>query len=290
MKKYVEWNCALDLIYKLIEDKNYRMAMFILISIHTGLKVNQIRKLKWINILNEYEIKDNNILLNVNDDFYNVSNYIYKQMGEPQKTEYILLSNKKCPYSVQRLNILLKDLNRQYKLGVKDLTTHSLRKTFGRRIVEQSQNQNATLFSLSTYFGHASPRITIDYLGLDYLKEKHFFEIGVKNDGYFSYLKEKVNIRNNNLDDAGYVYIMKDLNYPDVVKIGKSKTPSIREQTLGHQIPSIQLYKVVKTKKMRELENIIHTQYKDKRKRGEWFELNENDIKQICREYDFVDF
>ena len=41
---------------------------------------------------------------------------------------------------------------------------------------------------------------------------------------------------------------------------------------------------------MRELENIIHTQYKHKRKRGEWFELSENEVKKICREYDFVDF
>ena len=83
---------------------------------------------------------------------------------------------------------------------------------------------------------------------------------------------------------------MKDENYPEIVKIGMSITPSIREKTLSHTIPSISLYKVVKTKNMRELENTIHKQYESKRIRGEWFKLSENELNSLIKQYYFEDY
>ena len=167
MKDYLEWDESIKLVYHLIEDEKYSLAMFVLIAINTGFRVEKIRKIRWINILDEHEIASNGVSICLNEDFYTVSNFIYNALGKPSITSYVILSYKKTPYSTQRINILLKEINEEYKLGVKKLTTHSFRKTFGRRIVEQSKNFYSVLCSLSKYFGHATSSITLDYLSLN---------------------------------------------------------------------------------------------------------------------------
>lgn len=289
-KSFLEWNDAIDLIYKLIDDKNYNMALFITIGIYTGFLVSKIRSLRWINILNEQEMKINKIPLYLNNDFITVTNFLYKALGEPPKTQYALLSSKKMPYCVQRLNILLKDISKMYNLNIKDFTTHSLRRTFGRKIMNETKYFNSTLSSLSQYFGHSNTNITLNYLSLDEFKAKKHIQIGIKdNDGCnFNYLNNEIIDKKTN--SSGYVYIMKDENYPELVKIGMSISPSIREKTLSHTIPTISLYKVVKTKNMRELESAIHKQYENKRTRGEWFKLSENELNNLVKQYFFEDY
>lgn len=287
-KSYLEWNDATDLVYRLTHDGNYAMAAFILIGIYTGFKVGEIRKLRWANLLYKFELLSNGIRLKLNDDFSIMLNYIYKCAGEPPKTQYILLSNKKVPYCVQRLNILLKEINDVYGLGIKDFTTHTLRRTFGRKIVEDSKNKSAALSSVCCYFNHASPSITLDYLSFDDLKIKRNSEIGINDAGIFDSFKDK-KTENVLKTKCGFVYIMKDGNYPGIVKIGKSITPVYRESTLSHTIPLIQLYKVVKTKNMSELERVLHKTYEEKRVRGEWFKLSEKELQKLVEQYGFVD-
>jgi hypothetical protein len=230
------------------------------------------------------------VTIHLNEDFYTISKYIYKVVGSPQLTEYVMLSYRKTPYSTQRINILLKELNIEFKLGVEKLTTHSLRKTFGRRIVEQSKNSYASLCSLAKYFNHASVGITLDYLSLDEYKEKFCPVIGIKNDGRFGYLKEK-NIDETKIKNkAGYVYFMIDEIYPEYTKIGNSETPVIREKTLSHSVPEISLFKIKKTNDRYKLENELHKRFKEKRIRGEWFKnITKEEINETCEIYGFVD-
>ena len=284
---YIDWDCALELIYKLIEDEKYSMALVVLIGINTGFRIDKIRKLRWVNILNEHEIKIDGILLFLNDDFYTALNHIYKCLGEPDKTSYVLLSRKKMPYSTQRINLLFKEINIEYNLGIDNFTTHSLRKTFGRRIVEQSKNPHAALSALAKYFNHASVSITLDYLSLEEFKEKCLPKLGIKNSGHFNNLNIKIPEKKS---IPGYCYLMKDDNYPNVIKIGVSMTPKKKKKTLGHQIPKISLYKVLKTKNMREIEKALHNQYETKCVRGEWYKLTDEEINNIVEQYHFTDY
>lgn len=89
-------------------------------------------------------------------------------------------------------------------------------------------------------------------------------------------------------DDYGknevvYVYVMKD-NNSGFYKIGISNNPNFREKTLLSQTPSIEtLYK--RGFENRELSKImektLHEFFNSKRVRGEWFDLNENDLLQL---------
>lgn len=98
-------------------------------------------------------------------------------------------------------------------------------------------------------------------------------------DGYYSIGENK-----------GFCYIMKDDNYPNFYKIGKSTNPKRREYTLLHDAPSISLFKVVETDQMSLLENKIHKILENNRRRGEWFELTDNEVKIIIESFGFVDY
>lgn len=80
-----------------------------------------------------------------------------------------------------------------------------------------------------------------------------------------------------------YVYLMKDLAN-GYHKIGISNTPEYREKTLQSEKPSIVLLACKKfpTRKIAEaFESALHTAYNQQRLRGEWFDLNEEDVAAI---------
>ena len=67
----------------------------------------------------------------------------------------------------QMVNRHLKTLRVKYQIRVKNFSTHSLRKTFGRRVVDMAgSDAEKALIKLSEIFNHTSPMVTRRYLGL----------------------------------------------------------------------------------------------------------------------------
>ena len=64
-------------------------------------------------------------------------------------------------------------------------------------------------------------------------------------------------------------------------KIGKSSKPKFRERTLQSQEPEVELVKIWD----KDIEDILHSKYKKYRLRGEWFDLNKNQVKYICNHF-----
>lgn len=71
-------------------------------------------------------------------------------------------------------------------------------------------------------------------------------------------------------------YLMRN-NRNGYIKIGRSVKPQFREKTLQSEEPDIELLAVTD----RDCEKQLHKKYKDKRVRGEWFDLSEDDIKYL---------
>ena len=79
----------------------------------------------------------------------------------------ILVSQKGTKFSVQRINIILKELKQKYRLKINHFSCHSLRKTFGRQVYNMnSDNSELALVKLMELFNHSSVSITKRYLGL----------------------------------------------------------------------------------------------------------------------------
>ena len=79
----------------------------------------------------------------------------------------MLVSQKGTVFTIQRINVILKEIKKKYRLKVKNFSCHSLRKTFGRQVYNMnSENSELALVKLMELFNHSSIAITKRYLGL----------------------------------------------------------------------------------------------------------------------------
>ena len=70
--------------------------------------------------------------------------------------------------------MLFKETKKKYNLKIEHFSTHSMRKTFGRKVYESSGEQaNIALMKLSELFNHSNVSITKIYLGI---REKELLE------------------------------------------------------------------------------------------------------------------
>lgn len=76
-------------------------------------------------------------------------------------------------------------------------------------------------------------------------------------------------------------YIMKNCRN-GFYKIGNSSSPEKREKTLQAEEPEIKIIKVFR----QNHESDLHQRYANQRKRGEWFDLTDVQLKYICTHYE----
>jgi DNA-binding Lrp family transcriptional regulator len=85
-------------------------------------------------------------------------------------------------------------------------------------------------------------------------------------------------VKNKNRDTKNFTYVMKD-EYTALYKIGRSNNPDFREKTLLSQCPNIKL--LFSFLSSYAIEKELHEKFKNKRQRGEWFMLDNNDLDYI---------
>ena len=91
----------------------------------------------------------------------------YKHIKPIGVNSPILVSQKGTVFTVQRINVILKEVKRKYRLHVGNFSCHSLRKTFGRQVYTMNDNNaELALVKLMELFNHSNVAITKRYLGL----------------------------------------------------------------------------------------------------------------------------
>ncbi len=170
---YLQWNEAMQLIRLLYTDANYKMSLLISLGCFWGLRISDILSLRWNQILNvdEFSIIEHKTgkqrTIRINPQLKRHIANCYKQINPIGINAPILVSQKGTVYTIQRINIILKEIKAKYKLSVKNFSCHSLRKTFGRQVYNQnSDNAELALVKLMELFNHSNVAITKRYLGL----------------------------------------------------------------------------------------------------------------------------
>lgn len=170
---YIEWDSMLTLVRRLYNDGEYRMSLLIGCGSFFGLRISDLLTLTWAMLLDGdcfmlSEIKTGKRrVVRINGGFQKHIKDCYVALRITDRDEKCFISRKRTVYSVQRINILLKGIKERYGLKVENLSTHSLRKTFGRKVVESAgENSEMALIKLSELFNHSSPQVTRRYLGL----------------------------------------------------------------------------------------------------------------------------
>ena len=170
---YLVWSDAMNLIRKLAKDGNHKMSLLIALGCFTGLRISDILALRWEQILSteEFTIIEKKTgkkrVLRLNPQLQQHIRECYEQIQPIGLKASILVSQKGTVFTIQRINVVLKEIKRKYRLKVKNFSCHSLRKTFGRQVYNMnSENSELALVKLMELFNHSSLAITKRYLGL----------------------------------------------------------------------------------------------------------------------------
>ena len=169
----MNWNEAMNLIHRLYRDGDYRMSLLIGCGCFFGLRISDLRTLTWSMLLSgdKFDLNEKKTgkfrQVKINKEFQKHIQDCYTRLNVSNPNEYCFLSHKKVVYTTQRINVLLKEIKQKYNLKIDNFSTHALRKTFGRQVVEMAgENAEMALIRLMELFNHSSVAITKRYLGL----------------------------------------------------------------------------------------------------------------------------
>lgn len=170
---YLPWDTMLILVRRLFKDGKYRMSLLVACGCFFGLRISDLLSLTWEQILGEsfslYEKKTGKHReIKVNSGVRAHIRDCFAALKIRDSKEKCFLNKYGDVISVQRVNVILKEIRVKYSLvGVKHFSTHSFRKTFGRKVVEMAgENSEMALIKLAELFNHSNTAITRRYLGL----------------------------------------------------------------------------------------------------------------------------
>lgn len=163
---YIEFDKALNIARDLLnEDKTKLMGLYIIVSIYTGLRIGDILKLEWEELRSDTFIKEEQ--KTKKDRKITVHKNIASALAKFDKqTGYVFISQKGQVFSRQQINRKLKTaFSKEIKKG-HNISSHSLRKSFGRRVWENNERSESALIMLSELFNHTGIKVTRTYLGI----------------------------------------------------------------------------------------------------------------------------
>ena len=170
---YLSWDQNLNLIRRLYNDGNYKMSLLISMGTFWGLRISDLLRLKWEDVLKKdsLELVEKKTgkprEIKINEQLQRHIKDCYDQIKPRSMDQHIFISQKGTVYSVQRINVIFKNIKKRYGLNIQNFSTHSMRKTFGREIFNKSgTNAELALVKLSQLFNHSNPAITRRYLGI----------------------------------------------------------------------------------------------------------------------------
>ena len=170
---YLVWSDAMNLIRKLAKDQNYKISLLVAIGCFTGLRISDILALRWNQILNtdEFSVIEKKTgkkrVIRLNPQLQQHIAECYMHIQPIGTASPILVSQKGTIFTIQRINVILKEVKKKYRLKVKNFSCHSLRKTFGRQVYNMNADSSElALVKLMELFNHSSVTITKRYLGL----------------------------------------------------------------------------------------------------------------------------
>ena len=170
---YIPFETALERGKKMMNNPKTRtLGLYIIFSINTGLRISDILKLKYKDIttgvINLIETKTKKArVIKLNNHVLTAFELLKEdQENAPAPDDYIFVSQKKTPYIKQSIIKLLKEVAFKKEAKELNISSHSLRKSFGRHVYETQPNRDKALVYLSELLNHSSPATTRRYLGI----------------------------------------------------------------------------------------------------------------------------
>jgi integrase len=194
----------------LISNNRYRDYMLFVIGVNFGLRVSDLRVLRFSNLINDnftfknsfpiFEQKTRNTrkhkknrYITINDAVIEAVTLYLENTPNVSLSDYMFRSESNRggasnqPLSRQSVDRILKEIASELDLNIR-FSTHSLRKTFCYHQMLMSHNDNRKLLLLQKMLNHSSPAQTLDYIGIteEEIDEAYRnLNLGSKNHSYF---------------------------------------------------------------------------------------------------------
>jgi integrase len=171
---YMEWNDFVSLITRLEKDEDYKFSLLISTGVFTGLRISDLLTLKYSDfvkkdVLKITEKKTGKVRsIKINKDLHQIIDRIIVKLNINDLNTLIFV-NRYGTKSIDKsyVNVRLKEIFKRYRIKVGgNISTHTFRKTLGRRVMEVNNYSNESLVLLMELFGHSSMGITKRYLGI----------------------------------------------------------------------------------------------------------------------------
>lgn len=173
----------------LIKNKRFRDNMLFIVGINFGLRVSDLRMLRFCNLINNnltfkesfpvFEKKTRNTRKRKKNRYITINNAVIEAVTlylgntpDVSLSDYMFrnVSNNKGdntnkPLSIKSIDRILKGIAKDLDLTTK-MSTHTLRKTFCYWMMVYGQNDSRRLLLLQKMLNHSSSAQTLDYIGL----------------------------------------------------------------------------------------------------------------------------
>lgn len=171
----LDWNSMHGLLVRLKRDNKYREYLLITTGCYFGLRISDLLNLKFIDVLNKDEFivtekKTNKVRkITINSFVKESIEYVAdqkKRNGVFDIDGYLFANRLDKKITVQFTNLMLHQTFKDYNVRVQNGSSHSLRKTFGKRVWENDNKSERALIYLSEIFSHSSIGTTKRYIGI----------------------------------------------------------------------------------------------------------------------------
>ncbi len=201
----------------LISNGRYRDNMLFIVGINFGLRVSDLRVLRFSNLINDnltfkdsfaiFEKKTRNTRKRKKNRYITINQAVIEAVTlYLENTDGVALSDymfrsesnrgrgKNEPLTSKSIDRILKGIGSDLGLNIR-MSTHTLRKTFCYHQMLMSGNDNRKLLLLQKMLGHSSPAQTLDYIGItaEEIEEAYrSLNLGSVKHGYFSAIDSKI--------------------------------------------------------------------------------------------------
>jgi len=169
---YIQWDMCAKIEQALWDAKQYRIYLYLAMGKKFGLRAKDMLSLRWEDVIGKEQlvIKESKTgkvrTIPVAKDTQKSIKLVFDQL-KPASDEFIFRSwSKSGVMSSQYISKQLRYYSAPIMGWDKHISTHSTRKTLGRRVLDTNKNKEYALLMLNDIFNHSSLSVTKRYLGI----------------------------------------------------------------------------------------------------------------------------
>jgi hypothetical protein len=164
------------------KDEDYKYCLLIATGVYTGLRISDL-----LNITYSDVVGSDRLIVVENKTKKRREIKLNKELKELVKRVLMKLKIESLdnwmfvnrfgtkPIDKSYVNVQLKRIQRKYRIKLDSgFSTHTFRKTLGRRVLSVNDNSEMSIYLLMELFGHSSPQITKRYLGI---RQQEIFDV-----------------------------------------------------------------------------------------------------------------